>query len=326
MSITQRIRHTIENTVWYVQHTKFGKRYATGQLWHALYQPRRPHPVITWVQQSNRRLQITRTRLLVLLSVVIVALALYGSIFTGRSFPVMVVGVIAAIPALLLIFNGTVLGTHWAMTIAEAIGREYQGERFELLTVTPHGTLEISWLMAIGVIHRTDRLLHAFRNLRTFIGIVLFALILTMFMNTATLIGMNEFERMSQFRNIHSAFTGILVFCGFFLDQIQSIVLGTLVGIWMPTYGQSPQIVRNVAVGVYLTLQMSFYACVVGFYILLQNGLINITTGYWLLQFALVSLMFMVFFFLREALIRVVRWLMLRRYQANQQEFLNLIR
>jgi hypothetical protein len=325
MTITQRIRHTIENTIWYVQHTKFGKRYATGKLWHALYQSRRSHPIITWAQQSNRRFQITRTRLLILSSIVIAALALYGTMLTGLSFPAMVVGVIAAIPALVLIFNGTVLGTHWAMTIAESIAREYQGGRFELLTVTPHGTLEISWLMAMGVIHRTDRLSKAFRNVRAFIGIVLFALIFTLFMNTVMLIGMDELQRFGQFSPIFSSLSAILVFCALFLDQIQSIVLGALVGIWLPAYVQSPQPVRNLAVGVYLTLQVSFYAAVVGFYVVLQDGLLSITTAYWLPQFILVLLTFAVFFFLREAIIHLIWWLMLRRYHATQQEFLNII-
>lgn len=323
--MTNRTPRNIENFIWYVRHTKFGTRYATGQLWHALYRPRRSHPVLLWAKRTNPGFKLTRIQLLVLLATVIIPLAFYGSLVSDYTFPSLVVLLSAAIPALALLFNGTVLGTHWAMTIGEAIAREYQGGRFELLTITPDGTLEISWLLAMGVLHRTNRLQQVFNFVRTLIGVLLFGMLFMLLMNSVSLIGMNESERFNQFSAIHPAIIGIFVFSGLFLDHIQSIVIAVLVGVWIPSYVQSPQLARNLAVGVYLTLQISFYAAVVGFYVALQNGLPGIVTSYWLAEFILVAATFAMYVLLREGLIRVIWWGLSLRYQSSLRQFREMI-
>jgi hypothetical protein len=232
----QKIRYFIVSLISYVRHLQMSRPLMTGRLWHALYQPKRGHPVIRWAQHSQRFV-LTRNDIIRLLVILILPLAIYASFLTGRSFPVMLIGLLALTPALMMIFNGTVFGIFWSMTISQAIAHEYQGRHFELVAMTPHSTFEVSWFLAIGTLYRTDRFKQTFRTLSGVVALLLLAVTFFLILSLTDFIGMDtDFERYTNTIKVLNAVGVIAVITGFWLDQIQSILLSIFIAVLKPTF------------------------------------------------------------------------------------------
>ena len=133
-------------------------------------------------------------------------------------------------PLILLI--STVFGAIAAAISASTVSKERQANRFTLLSVTPAGTFGASWLMSLGAVHRRD----AYRRLQSwrtwaFRGAFIF---MGYFIFEAIMIANNN--AFSAWQVIILLLELVLVLVGFYIDHIQALTTGVLVGLAMPTY------------------------------------------------------------------------------------------
>ncbi len=162
----------------------------------------------------------------------------------------LIFGAILFIMPLILLIS-TVIGAIAAATSSSAVSQEREAGRFALWAVTPLGEFGASWLLGLGAVHRRDayRRLQSwrtwvFRGAFVFIGYLLVEAIVVV----ST--GASVWE-------VPVVFLGlILVMVGFYIDHIQALTLGVLVGLAMPTFAGDRIGAQTGAVVLYLTLRV----------------------------------------------------------------------
>lgn len=152
-------------------------------------------------------------------------------------------------PLILLI--SSVIGTLAAATSSAAISRERETGRFALLAVTPEGAFGASWLLGLGAVHRRD----AYRRVQSwqtwvFRGAIIFigVFVLELMLNA------NRAVTISQTAVIMLEI--LLILAGFYIDHMQALTLGVLVGVWMPTVAPDRIGAQTGAVMIYLLLRV----------------------------------------------------------------------
>jgi hypothetical protein len=251
--------------------------------------------------------------------------------FLGISFGMVLIPVVMVIallslltfPFLILMFNGTVLGILWVFSITNKVSYHLRGERSQLLNATPRGTLGISWIMATVCIHRGDMLRTAYRLVRSVTGILIGLLTIGLIYIATHL--PNSPLRDNQVTLLVDLIGLMAFMLAAWLDHIQSIVLATLVSILAPTYRGERLLLRFVALSVYLTLQMIFYATVIGFLRVAEATTASIVDSVILQQLLAVLVTLLLFYGLREGIIILCYRLMLLRYDVTDKEFQEIV-
>ncbi|MEO1290900.1 MAG: hypothetical protein AAFV93_24450 [Chloroflexota bacterium] len=103
----------------------------TWQLWRIIRYPEWQHPIF----QYGRRLRDTDTRIRrVIIGIAIVFLVVSVILFPIPILP-SVIGLIIAIPILLVIFHGTLLGAIWVTNIAISLVMMQNSNRYDLMQI-----------------------------------------------------------------------------------------------------------------------------------------------------------------------------------------------
>jgi hypothetical protein len=250
--------------------------------------------------------------------------------FLGISFGMVLIPVVMVIallslltfPFLILMFNGTILGVRWVLSITNKVSYHLRGERSQLLNATPRGTLGLSWIMATVCVHRGDMLRTAYRLIRSVTGILVGLLVVGLIYIAAHL--PNSPLRDNQIVLLVDLI-GLLAFMiAAWLDHIQSIVLAVLIGIVAPTYRGERLLIRFTALSVYLTLQMIFYATVIGFLQIAQTTTAMLDNVI-LERLLVMSAALLLFYAFRELLIILCYRLLLLRYDVTANDFQEII-
>lgn len=163
---------------------------------------------------------------------------------------------------MLVLFAGTVSAWLATQRIAGAIFREQEKGRYEMLLLTPPGVLGVHWAIVTRLL-RDDRLLRWLRWLPSgfyifvafpLIGLLV-ALVLTSFLwlfSENNTLGVTAFFQAS---------TGLVLIVMCYSDYVQSVMIGILVGILLPTYArrQAENAAYAVASAAFFSMQMCFY-------------------------------------------------------------------
>jgi hypothetical protein len=290
----------------------------TWKLWRALHTPPLKHPVfelITAASPARARSYIS--------FIAPVGLSILGILFAigilklpQTILPLMFNPVFGLIIGILL-FTGTVYGLVWAANISQIIARIRSDGKYDLLCLSPSGKLRISWAICTGYLYR-NQLFTRIHGQRTRIvqGLLTIpgALILPLFIGIAA-------SRYTYVLLLLSTVVHIVTLAlAFYIDYIQSAVMGSLIGMNVPNYTRSELDARLLAAGGFLAFQVSTYliAWVIGFGVL-SDIYVNLN----IVGFAELSLPFarlFVFYLSREAMIFALWYLLTWQLQAPINE------
>jgi|FLYN01.1.fsa_nt_gi hypothetical protein len=292
----------------------------TWRLWRALTHPPYNHPLF-WRTLLNKAPEAPVRQwpsgqvALGFLLLFICSAALFP-----RQMTMIALAAFMVVPFLLLIFtfNGMIYGLVWGVKISTTIAKTYEASIFDVLSLSPSGALGALWAMGTGCLYRNREFgdLNFPETWTVRLFVVIFA---SMALGT-----------LSGARRAHELALPVLVYAlvliaGFYVDDVQSIVLGSLVGMLTPLYAHNRVDARMWTMGLYLLIQVVTYlsALIAGFVILpaiYERLGIDRVSGH----IALPLLAFAVFYGLRELAIALLWHNLTERLNADPSE-LNLM-
>jgi hypothetical protein len=241
-------------------------------------------------------------------------------ICSGAFFPRQITTVVLAafmiVPIFLLIFtfNGLIYGLIWGVKISTAIAKTYESSIFDVLSLSPAGALGATWALGTGCLYRNrefgDLNFPETWTIRLFV--VIFAS-----MALGTLSGARRANELMLPVLIYA----LVLIAAFYVDDIQSIVLGSLVGMLTPLYARNQLDARLWTTGLYLLIQVTTYLAVllIGF-VLIPALYEQMPTSGIHSYIALPVLGFAAFYGIREVGIALVWGNLTKRLNADPRE------
>ncbi len=133
----------------------------------------------------------------------------------------------------MLVLVSTVIGALAAAVSAAAVSKERESNRFDLLATTPEGIFGTSWLLSLGAVHRRDAYQRlqswytwGFRAVFIFISYLVFEV--TLALN----------DGFDPWHSLVIILGASLILLGFYIDHIQALSVGVLVGLATPTFAR----------------------------------------------------------------------------------------
>jgi hypothetical protein len=292
----------------------------TWRLWRALTCPPFKHPLFWRIVMTREPEGPARRWPSGYVALGLIVLFICSGALFPRQITTIALAAFMIVPILLLIFtfNGLIFGLVWGMKISSTIARIYEAAIFDVLSLSPSGALGATWAIGTGCLYRNrefgDLNFPETWTIRLFV--VIFA---SMALGTV-----------SGARRANELVVPVLVYAlvlivAFYIDDIQSIVLGSLVGMLMPLYARNRLDARLWTMGLYMLIQVTTYlsVLVVGFTLLpaFYEGM-AITGNYRHVALPLLSLA--MFYGVRELALTLLWNNLAQRLNANPRE-LNLV-
>jgi hypothetical protein len=292
----------------------------TVALWNALKKPFKQHPVFYramrlrklgvgevsfFVRPTRTAVERLRreaansflTRLILFFAALpLAAFSIFAILFAG--IPILMYGGPVLLP---LISNAH--GLTWAVGIGSLISTERERKTYDLLCVTPFGPLPTVWAIASGYAH-FDKTLRNVNQIRAWQLAIIWVIV--PFIGSMAMLQFGQmgyyFTLLPVFIAYLAAFTAIL-----YIDQYQSIIVGVLVALIIPTLGRAMQETRIWITSIFILLQFIVYLIT----LLISLGLLPViydilNLDNLLTDYGTPALMVVIFFLLHEA---VIRWL-----------------
>lgn len=290
----------------------------TSHVWNALQRPPRTHRLfqLAAADSTPRTLRIPNNILLPGLAL------LTGAAFFSREFSsILSLLIFAAIPlaAANIIFTGPIYGLRWAVRSAQLIARLRRSGVYELLCLTPPGPLNVNWMTCTAVLYKVvgtaaldARTLWPARMLLALPLIVYF----TIQTGTLNQPGLNVVVMGTYL---------LLCILWFRLEDMQSMALGGVLAMLIPTLTRDRLEVRAAATVSYLGIQIASYSSAVFlFQTVLPRlfALLNFDT--WLADIARPTLALVLLWSLREIFLHRAWSHLLERLQTGPEVRLTL--
>lgn len=265
----------------------------TWKIWRALHNPPALHPLF---QRNVLRPPATVMARTAGWAGIVVSLVLG----LGQQHPT----ILLLLMPFILLFTGITYGIDCAIRVGSAIAKEHENDTFNLLSLSPGGALGASWAMCTSSLYRNrdfDRL-HTIMRGAVIVGIIVIVVVATL----VIIVHSEQFSRVPEptFPTIVHIVDLTVVLVALYLEYIQSAILGSLIGMLVPTYAENRLDTRIYTLGVFLFAQIITYflAYWIGFVILpdLYDRL-DITGDY--VEISLSLLRLAVFFMIREVMI-----------------------
>jgi hypothetical protein len=275
----------------------------TWILWHRLLHPP-AHPLFWSALQTPTNKQTVLTRGVVPLIGPLVGCGIW-MLLIPLELPVP----IFVLTAMVTLSSGYVVV--WVLRIATIIARERERGTYDQISVSPSGALGTNWAMCVAILHRDDALgwIDPLRKLLS--GLLLFILLMvlltTAFREDAP--GLLQFLRF--------LLDIVLLAAVSYVEHVQAVVLGSLVGMLMPTFSRRQADVRIWGVMVFVMIQA---------FTLLMTLLAGLILTSWYTDSSSILAILLVFYLLREIFI-IASWRLLAyQLNANLEEFNSWIR
>ncbi len=156
---------------------------------------------------------------------------------------------VRALPLMLL--SGTFYGALWAVGVSGTILHERSTGTYDLLCLTPEGTFGVNWTICLGCLHQGD----AFRHVNSQEAWTIRLMLMIPLIITGNL-ALNRLLTNSPVALIWMAVLVLL----FYLDHIQSIIMGTLFGLMAPQTSASSDTRLWAVAGLILAQVLSYGA------------------------------------------------------------------
>ncbi len=234
-----------------------------------------------------------------------------------------VVAVLSLLP-LLFLASGTITGMLLTSNVSNIIASERERGHYELVSVTPVGSVGASWEICHQT-YRDNRLLQSLKGilfgihlLAFFVG-VLFLVFAVGLWTVLVSTNSRQYDPAEYASIWYMIIFYFSILVAIRIDVMQSIVVGGLVGMISPTYTSNQLDARGIAVGVYLLIQFFFYSTVafVCFRIVpWAYTIMDVTKG---VEATVIQVV--VFFLMREAVTYALWYVLAYRLNANRHEF-----
>lgn len=304
------------------------------RLWHTLKDPPTLHPLF-WLTiyrsganqfaLPNPRVEIWIERLTILYLVLLFTSWMLSSMLRAVAQLLMVnlVILLLLLPVLVIIglilryslFYGTFHGALWAVRISHNLAQEREHGRFDLVWLAPPGGLGATMAVCTGCLYRRA----AFHRLMTERRFGLWAL---SFAGIVAILGTQiSDDRLAVSPRTLALVEVMVLIAAFYIDAVHSTVLGSLVGMVIPTFSRSSLDARVWALVAFLSLQSTTFLTALLVDLLVMPSLYAAVgvSGWWTeLSPPLVSLA--VFFLLREGMIRVLWTMLTAQLNADPQD------
>ncbi len=295
------------------------------QLWKALQRPPINHPLFkrtAGIERISKRLMLFAEGLApaTLGTGALLCVAMWFLPYVTLLAQLFIVWGIA--PLAFIMVNGTLFGGIWAATIGKNIAAEYTRKRYELLCLSPAGTLLTNWAICTACLHRNQlfHFIHSQRNTIIYQVIIpASALLILGFTLSAP-----PPRGAALIANI-VGYTCVIV--AFFGDYIYSMVLCSLAGMLSPAVARNSLNAPMWAMSIFLVFQSSSYVVVLVIDLVVLPvifGLLQLQGLYADLVLALLRLL--VFFAVREMVIAYLWRLLLSRLNIDQPELGTMMR
>ncbi len=292
----------------------------TWRLWRALRHPPFNHPLF-WRTVMTKETEAS-TRHWPVGRVALGALLLF--ICSGAVFPrqLTTIALIAfmIVPGLMVsfTFNGLIYGLIWGVKISSTIARSYESSTFDLLALSPPGGLGAAWAMSTGCLYRNrmagDLAFPETWTIRLFV--VIFAS-----MALATMSGAQYPGELVVPVLVYS----LALIAAFYIDDMQSIIVGSLMGMLIPIYARNRVDARLWTAGIYLLVQVTTYvSSLLTLFVIIPALYQRLGVNGWHTQVSMPLVGIAVFYGIREIIIFVLWHNLTTRLNASPTE-LNLV-
>lgn len=270
----------------------------TRKLWYALNHPPARHPLFlrtVLLPPPSRRRFVSWATLLIDL--------VLGVAFNTPTL------LFLLMPFFLLII-GISYGLDCALRISTTIAKEHEDQTFDLLSLAPTGVWGTNWALATSSLYRNRDFDRLFTIIRAALATALVltcivALIAVMSLTPSRPTRLPQPSGVDMLLRVAADFLAVVaLIAAIYVEYVQSTVLGSLVGLFIPTYAHNRLDASLWAFGVFLLLQVSTYvlAWLVGFN-LLPGAYERLHINGWYASFSLPVLRVAAFFLLREGII-----------------------
>ena len=217
---------------------------------------------------------------------------------------------------LMLLSLGTIGGVISVLRVSNAIVYEREQRRFDLIRITPLGSVGISWLIGkmahqqsplIALIRDGGRMLYV--TLGGFLLLLLFLFTLNWWSIESNDPGSYPFSEFAI--NMRDFIPLLMAVTMLYIDVIQSIVVGVIAGILISTFVRDRLIAYGLSLGSYLGFQVLFYVVMA---LVAQVVLPNVYT--WASINRPIAFV-IIFYASREGLIALMWWWLARRLEVN---------
>jgi hypothetical protein len=220
---------------------------------------------------------------------------------------------------ILMIFSGTLYGAIWTIRISGTIAHQQAHGMVDLLCLSPSGRIGMNWAICTGCLHRHA----AFAQINSQEAWIARLILFIPFIVSANIIFGRVFANSGWITLIWLA-TFILLF---YLDHVQSILIGCLIGVLIPQRTANRFEAPFLAGVGFILLQLFTYALVIGVIVFGLPGLYNIlhVAGV-LAEISRPIVCILVFFGVREG---IMVWLwnrVIRELNTMPTEFNSLFR
>lgn len=204
----------------------------------------------------------------------------------------------------------------WVMNIGVMITREYERGTYDPLCLTPPGAIGANWAICTACLHRDDAL--GWVNLmRQMMAGALLTILVLILMTTALK------ERTLDLSGLLGILADVaMLSIASYFDHVQSTVLGSLVGMLVPTYSHNSLNVRVLSGVMFLTLQaITFGSTLVSATVILPGIFGALNTISWFADSGSLFWSLLVFYLTREGIIVALWKALAYRLNANPAEF-----
>ena len=220
----------------------------TWQLWRAIRNPPVGHPIYRRTLRAPSEMKALNW---ILPSMnVFLCCATWGWVAQGSAFT-------AILSILFLLFlNGTFYVIFWVSDISATIAHEQELQRYDLLRLPPAGALGSLWVLCTASLERND--LYAWVTLvRAILMTVALAVLLII---VILVIVAPTRPRLDILMVTISTLVGLIAAA--YIDYMQSVVQGCLIGMLSPTFVRQRVDARFWSVGGFLLLQAATYGSI----------------------------------------------------------------
>jgi hypothetical protein len=294
----------------------------TWHLWRILQNPPRQHPLFWRTLQQPSNLLTPMGNLLVRILLIIGGLSLV--VLSPPLALVLLIYGVVLLPLSVLMFSGIGYGIYGALTIATHLAQEHRHGRYELLQLTPAGAILIDVVVSAGCLHRRNR----FQQVHKLVRFTAYSLLIALSL-VAGFIWLSLTYNPSGSSNneavVQQVFPIILFLLGacaaFYIDHIQTIITGCLVGMLTPYYTQSALEVRVMLVVLFAAVQMGVYGLSLAIVLIvspvIQHSIVDMPLAYVLTMMSAIG----IFYTVRESVIRVLWRFLLRQSYTSAAEW-----
>lgn len=269
--------------------------FTSWALWNGLLQPP-PHPLFYRLHKDSSTTGINTCMVLLLAAAPLLCCGLWGLLLPLRAASV--TPVLVAI----VFFSSSVYISAWIIDISRTIATQHRNRTYDLLCAAPAGAPGVSQAICAASLHRDERLTWVIFLRRLMTGLLLFILLMILLVTAAT--SRDTFDLPQLLRLLLDI---LLLATAFYIDHIQAIVMGCLVGMLTPARSRSRPETPFLAVGGFLILQIIIFSIS----LLAITGLLSLPTVNWWSGIILLA-----FFYLIREMVNVALWRMLV-YQLN---------